>query len=82
MVTHDRYFLSASWAAWRRWRTAACSPTRATTTSIWAQGRPAGERAASERKRQAILRREYQWVMQGPTARGPRAGSGWSAMRP
>ena len=24
---------------------------------------------ASERKRQAILRREYQWVMQGPTAR-------------
>ena len=25
---------------------------------------------ASERKRQAILRREYQWVMQGPTARG------------
>ena len=37
---------------------------------------------ASERKRQAILRREYQWMMQGPTARGPRAGSGWSATRP
>ena len=28
---------------------------------------------ASERKRQAILRREYQWVMQGPTARGTKS---------
>ena len=29
--------------------------------------------AASERKRQSILRREYQWVMQGPTARGTKS---------
>ena len=28
---------------------------------------------ASERKRQAILRREYQWVMQGPKARGTKS---------
>lgn len=28
---------------------------------------------ASERKRQSILRREYQWVMQGPTARGTKS---------
>ena len=28
---------------------------------------------ASERKRQAIFRREYQWVMQGPTARGTKS---------
>ncbi|MEG2118760.1 MAG: ABC-F family ATP-binding cassette domain-containing protein, partial [Pseudoflavonifractor sp.] len=28
---------------------------------------------ASERKRQATLRREYQWVMQGPTARGTKS---------
>ena len=28
---------------------------------------------ASERKRQAILCREYQWVMQGPTARGTKS---------
>ena len=28
---------------------------------------------ASERKRQAILRREYQWVMRGPTARGTKS---------
>ena len=28
---------------------------------------------ASERKRQALLRREYQWVMQGPTARGTKS---------
>lgn len=28
---------------------------------------------ASERKRQVILRREYQWVMQGPTARGTKS---------
>ena len=28
---------------------------------------------ASERKRQAVLRREYQWVMQGPTARGTKS---------
>ena len=28
---------------------------------------------ASERKRQALLRREYQWVMQGPTARGSKS---------
>lgn len=29
--------------------------------------------AASERKRQAMLRREYEWVMQGPTARGTKS---------
>jgi ATP-binding cassette subfamily F protein uup len=29
--------------------------------------------AASERKRQSILRREYQWVMQGPKARGTKS---------
>ncbi|MCI6255769.1 MAG: ATP-binding cassette domain-containing protein, partial [Clostridiales bacterium] len=29
--------------------------------------------AASERKRQSILRRECQWVMQGPTARGTKS---------
>lgn len=28
---------------------------------------------ASERKRQAMLRREYEWVMQGPTARGTKS---------
>ena len=28
---------------------------------------------AGERKRQALLRREYQWVMQGPTARGTKS---------
>ena len=28
---------------------------------------------AGERKRQSILRREYQWVMQGPTARGTKS---------
>ena len=28
---------------------------------------------ASERKRQSILRREYQWVIQGPTARGTKS---------
>ena len=28
---------------------------------------------ASERKRQSILRREYQWVMQGPKARGTKS---------
>ena len=28
---------------------------------------------ASERKRQAILRRELQWIMQGPTARGTKS---------
>lgn len=28
---------------------------------------------ASERKRQSILRREYQWVLQGPTARGTKS---------
>ena len=28
---------------------------------------------ASERKRQSLLRREYQWVLQGPTARGTKS---------
>lgn len=28
---------------------------------------------ASERKRQSLLRREYEWVMQGPTARGTKS---------
>ena len=70
MVTHDRYFLE-----------------RIVTKMVEVEGgklytyegnydkyleRKASEKA-SERKRQAILRREYQWVMQGPTARGTKS---------
>ncbi len=74
MVTHDRYFLERI----------ATSIVEVEGGKLYTYpgnydkylerkaARLASEKA-SERKRQAILRREYQWVMQGPTARGTKS---------
>ena len=74
MVTHDRYFLERI----------VTSMVEVEEGKLYAypgnydkylerkSARLESEKA-SERKRQAILRREYQWVMQGPTARGTKS---------
>ena len=74
MVTHDRYFLD---------RVAGRIAEVEGGNLYFYEGsyrryleqkaqREAREQAG-ERKRQALLRREYQWVMQGPTARGTKS---------
>ncbi len=74
MVTHDRYFLERVAG-----RMAEVEGGKLYTYegSYQAYLKQKVEReemvAASERKRQSILRREYQWVMQGPTARGTKS---------
>ena len=74
MVTHDRYFLERI----------VTSMVEVEEGKLYAypgnydkylerkSARLESEKAG-ERKRQAILRREYQWVMQGPTARGTKS---------
>ncbi|WP_297213438.1 ABC-F family ATP-binding cassette domain-containing protein, partial [uncultured Flavonifractor sp.] len=74
MVTHDRYFLERI----------VTSIVEVEGGKLYAypgsydaylEGKAARleREKASERKRRAILRREYQWVMQGPTARGTKS---------
>ncbi len=74
LVTHDRYFLE---------RVATCTIEVSFGRiyqyeggySSYLDGRARREEmdAASERKRQATLRRELQWVLQGPCARGTKS---------
>lgn len=74
LVTHDRYFLERVAD-----RTAEISFGRLYLYeggySAYLDGRARREEmdAASERKRQSILRRELQWVLQGPCARGTKS---------
>lgn len=74
MVTHDRYFLER---VVTRMVEVENGGLYAYEGGYRAYLKLKAEReemaAASERKRQAILRREYQWVMQGPTARGTKS---------
>jgi ATP-binding cassette subfamily F protein uup len=74
MVTHDRYFLER---VVTRMVEVEGGRLYAYEGGYQAYLKLKAEReemaAASERKRQAILRREYQWVMQGPTARGTKS---------
>ena len=74
MVTHDRYFLERvveRIAEVERGKLAFYEGSYA--KYLEAKARREEMEAASERKRQSILRREYQWVMQGPTARGTKS---------
>ena len=74
LVTHDRYFLERVAD-----RTAEISFGRLYLYeggySAYLDGRARREEleAASERKRQSTLRRELQWVLQGPCARGTKS---------
>ena len=74
MVTHDRYFLERIVG-----RMAEVEDGRLFTHEgnydkyLERKAARLESERASERKRQAILRREYQWVMQGPTARGTKS---------
>lgn len=74
MVTHDRYFLER---VVKRMVEVEDGKLYTYEGSYKTYLKLKAEReemaAASERKRQAILRREYQWVMQGPTARGTKS---------
>ena len=74
MVTHDRYFLErvvTRMVELERGRLTFYEGSYADYLARKAE-RLEMERA-SERKRQSILRREYQWVMQGPKARGTKS---------
>lgn len=74
MVTHDRYFLE-------RVVNRICEVengglyTYEGAYEKYLEGKARREESelASERKRQSILRRELQWVLQGPTARGTKS---------
>ena len=74
LVTHDRYFLERVAD-----RTLEVSFGKIYTYeggySAYLDGRARREEmdAASERKRRSILRRELQWVLQGPCARGTKS---------
>ena len=70
MVTHDRYFLERVVGRMVEVEGGALAFYEGNYDKYLEQKALREEMAqASERKRQAILRREYQWVMQGPTAR-------------
>ena len=74
MVTHDRYFLERVVGRMAEVEGGALAFYEGNYDKYLAQKALREEMAqASERKRQAILRREYQWVMQGPTARGTKS---------
>lgn len=74
MVTHDRWFLER---VTNRLVEVENGGLYAYEGNYEAYLRLKAEReemaVASERKRQSILRREYQWVTQGPTARGTKS---------
>ena len=74
MVTHDRYFLERVVGRMAEVEGGALAFYEGNYDKYLEQKALREEVAqASERKRQAILRREYQWVMQGPTARGTKS---------
>ena len=74
MVTHDRYFLERIVT-----RIAEVEDGRLLFYEgnydkyLSRKAERLEQEKAGERKRQALLRREYQWVMQGPTARGTKS---------
>ena len=74
MVTHDRYFLErivTKMVEVEGGRLYTCEGNY--DKYLERKAARLESEKASERKRQAILRREYQWVMQGPTARGTKS---------
>ncbi|OUO17262.1 ABC-F family ATP-binding cassette domain-containing protein [Flavonifractor sp. An4] len=74
MVTHDRYFLERIVTKMVEVEDGKLYTYEGNYDKYLERKAARLEREkASERKRQAILRREYQWVMQGPTARGTKS---------
>ena len=74
MVTHDRYFLERIVTRIVEVEDGRLSFYEGNYDKYLARKAERLERErAGERKRQALLRREYQWVMQGPTARGTKS---------
>ena len=74
MVTHDRYFLERIVTRIAEVEDGRLFFYEGNYDKYLARKAERLERErAGERKRQALLRREYQWVMQGPTARGTKS---------
>lgn len=74
MVTHDRYFLERVVGRMVEVENAHLTFYTGNYADYLARKAELLEMAqASERKRQSILRREYQWVMQGAKARGTKS---------
>jgi len=74
MVTHDRYFLervTPKIAELSRGKLYMYEGNYSRYLELKAERMDM--ELASERKRQAILRREYQWIMRGPRARGTKS---------
>jgi len=74
MVTHDRYFLERvvnKITELSHARLYSYEANYSKYLELKAQREDAAE--ASERKRQAILRKEYQWIMRGARARGTKS---------
>ena len=74
MVTHDRYFLERVVDRMAEVENAGLTFYHGNYADYLQKKAELLEMAqASERKRQSLLRREYQWVMQGPKARGTKS---------
>jgi ATP-binding cassette subfamily F protein uup len=74
MVTHDRYFLERVVTRITELSHSKLYTYEANYSKYLEQKAQRGEMAeASERKRQAILRKEYQWIMRGARARGTKS---------
>ncbi len=74
MVTHDRYFLERVATRIAELSHSKLYTYEANYSKYLAQKAQRAEMAeASERKRQAILRKEYQWIMRGARARSTKS---------
>ncbi|MEG1390936.1 MAG: ABC-F family ATP-binding cassette domain-containing protein [Angelakisella sp.] len=74
MVTHDRYFLERVVNRITELSNSKLYSYEANYSKYLELKAQRSEMAeASERKRQATLRREYQWIMRGPRARGTKS---------
>ena len=74
MVTHDRYFLDRVVTRIVELSHSKLYSYEANYSKYLEEKAQQAEMTeASQRKRQAILRREYQWIMRGPKARGTKS---------
>lgn len=74
MVTHDRYFLeNVANRITELWHGKLYTYEANYSKFLALKAQRSDMAQASERKRQSILRREYQWIMRGPRARGTKS---------
>ncbi len=74
MVTHDRYFLeNVATRITELWHGKLYTYEANYSKFLELKAQREEMAQAGERKRQAILRREYQWIMRGPRARGTKS---------